>query len=391
MKKYLTLLVAICTTVTTITAQLTVSSNGNVTVTKKMAIGGTPDSQISLYVYKNSFSSTLPYDGIKSYILTPSSMPVSNSFAIHGFTNASAFTGAGNNNSIAKQMCGVVGEVSIKTSIAQSTFCAGVVGITNNSTTYGGIGVFGAIKQGYAMPTWSLGSYAGYFQGPVKVTSTLTAAAVSTTSDARLKQDIMDIEQREAQSKLLQLRPISYHFKHDQDSTLCLFDANSKAMETLHYGLVAQEVQEVFPNLVYENADGYLSINYVELIPLLIQTLKQQQSQIDKLQDMLSEVQQDNARKAVSANKSISAQLLQNTPNPFNQNTTIDYYLPEETREAAIRLYDMNGTEIVAFPINAFGKGELVIDGGSLRAGMYLYTLIADGELVDTKQMILTK
>ncbi len=77
--------------------------------------------------------------------------------------------------------------------------------------------------------------------------------------------------------------------------------------------------------------------------------------------------------------------------NPFIQSTIIGYYLPENTHEATIRIYDMNGTEIVAFPIDTFGKGELVIDGGSLRAGMYLYSLIADGELIDTKQMILTK
>jgi hypothetical protein len=51
----------------------------------------------------------------------------------------------------------------------------------------------------------------------------------------------------------------------------------------------------------------------------------------------------------------------------------------------------MSGAEIVAFPIDTFGQGELTIDGGTLRAGMYLYSLIADGQLIDTKQMILTK
>ena len=83
--------------------------------------------------------------------------------------------------------------------------------------------------------------------------------------------------------------------------------------------------------------------------------------------------------------------LMQNTPNPFSQNTKIGYYLPTDTREATIRVYDMNGAEIAVYPIVSFGQGELTINGGTFRAGMYLYSLIADGQLVDTKQMILTK
>ena len=54
-------------------------------------------------------------------------------------------------------------------------------------------------------------------------------------------------------------------------------------------------------------------------------------------------------------------------------------------------VYDMNGGEIAAYPLSSFGNGELTIDGGTFRAGMYLYALIADGQLIDTKQMILTK
>ena len=158
-----------------------------------------------------------------------------------------------------------------------------------------------------------------------------------------------------------------------------------------HYGMIAQEVKEVLPELVSEDAAGYLSVNYIELIPLLIQAVKEQQSQIQELQNALASSAGNTVKRNTRAEQQGAAYLLQNTPNPFNQNTTIGYYLPSDTREAAIRVYDMSGTEIVAFSIDTFGNGELVIDGGSLRAGMYLYALIADGELIDTKQMILTR
>ena len=48
----------------------------------------------------------------------------------------------------------------------------------------------------------------------------------------------------------------------------------------------------------------------------------------------------------------------------------------------------MSGADIMTLPLKAFGQEELTINAGTLRAGMYLYSLIADGQLVDTKQMI---
>ena len=181
------------------------------------------------------------------------------------------------------------------------------------------------------------------------------------------------------------MHPVSYRFIA---SPMIYLDGNEK--NRTHYGLVAQEVRDILPNIVSEDSEGYLSINYIELIPLLIQTIKQQQTQIEELQSKLYELT-DNTKRNLPAKQTDRPQLKQNTPNPFTQSTKIGYYLPTDTRDAAIHIYDMSGTEIVAFPIDTFGQGKLTIDGGTLRAGMYLYSLIADGQLIDTKQMILTK
>ena len=53
--------------------------------------------------------------------------------------------------------------------------------------------------------------------------------------------------------------------------------------QKLHYGLIAQELQQVCPELVYENSNGLLSINYLEIIPILIEAIKEQQVEIDEL------------------------------------------------------------------------------------------------------------
>lgn len=50
-----------------------------------------------------------------------------------------------------------------------------------------------------------------------------------------------------------------------------------------------------------------------------------------------------------------------------------------------------NGEQVAEYIINKRGATCVTIDGGSLNAGMYLYTLIADDNVVDTRRMILTK
>jgi len=58
---------------------------------------------------------------------------------------------------------------------------------------------------------------------------------------------------------------------------------------------------------------------------------------------------------------------------------------------AQLYLCNMMGALLKTIPLNQRGAGNVNINGNELNAGMYLYTLIADGKEVDTKKMILTK
>ncbi len=48
-------------------------------------------------------------------------------------------------------------------------------------------------------------------------------------------------------------------------------------------------------------------------------------------------------------------------------------------------------TRICYDPIDAFGHGSVEVSASSLLPGMYLYTLVVDGQIIDTKRMILTE
>ncbi|MDH3710817.1 MAG: tail fiber domain-containing protein, partial [Cyclobacteriaceae bacterium] len=75
---------------------------------------------------------------------------------------------------------------------------------------------------------------------------------------------------------LTQIQGKSYQFKADKT-------------QELHFGVIAQELQELFPHLVKKNQQGYLSVNYLELIPVLIEAIKEQQILIEQLTTSLKE------------------------------------------------------------------------------------------------------
>jgi hypothetical protein len=100
-------------------------------------------------------------------------------------------------------------------------------------------------------------------------------------------------------------------------------------------------------------------------------------------------ISDDSNLKSTAENNLDNAQLFQNQPNPFNENTVINYYIPEGNQKAIVYIYDLNGSQKKAYKITTKSNSSIVINGSELQPGMYLYTLIVDGKEVDTKRMIL--
>ena len=205
------------------------------------------------------------------------------------------------------------------------------------------------------------------------------------TSDEKLKENIVPIEN--AKTKLRKLNGVSYNFKKRDEK-----DKN-------HLGLLAQDVEKIFPEIVYANDSGVKGIAYVELIPVIIEALKEQANEIDALKKELSELKNTKTEKSatIGSNSTIETlvtdlpKLAQNVPNPFSESTRIDIYLPTTVSQAMFYVYNLQGAQVKALAINQRGNTNVIIEGYTLDAGMYLYTLIADGKEVDTKRMILTK
>lgn len=240
---------------------------------------------------------------------------------------------------------------------------------------------------------------------------------IKLSSDKRLKRDILPISNQsinlyklngKTYKKDLPFDSTSVNYRNCADKTISADKIETKTKvlsQNTEFGFLAQELKEVFPDLVSQDSKGYYLIDYIGLIPVIVESLKEQKAQIDtqakQIADLTDLVNKSNsALKKVGASQASSTSetdvlsypvLDQNIPNPFNTATTIGFYLPATVNSAVIYVYDMNGIQFKSYPITQRAKGNITIQGSELNAGMYLYALIADGKVIDTKRMILTK
>lgn len=122
------------------------------------------------------------------------------------------------------------------------------------------------------------------------------------TSDIRLKKDVKDLNSN--LSKIKDLKPIEYKLNelafHEIQTTVedtlipinlsdSLFLEKQKEreeqMKKIHYGFSAQDLQNIFPELVSENGDGYLGVNYNGIIPVLVGAMQEQEAIIEELKE----------------------------------------------------------------------------------------------------------
>jgi len=105
------------------------------------------------------------------------------------------------------------------------------------------------------------------------------AVRAFSTSDYRLKENVSDIE--DALDKIQMIRGVNFDWTDEYLDSVG--GADGFFVKKNDVGVIAQELEQVLPEAVVERQDGYLSVDYPKIIPLLIQAIKQQQKQIADL------------------------------------------------------------------------------------------------------------
>ena len=253
-----------------------------------LGIGGDHISSSGMWTDGNSLSipSNLEVTGsIKGQILATNGV-ISGSSQISGITNAqlvnSTISGIslGSNLGTLSIGTGLSGEsyngstgVTISnTGVTSNLAGTGVTLGANTGTVTISIGQDVATSANVRFASIGVGTNASGVSGEIRAAGDITAFY---SSDERLKENITPIEN--AIDKINQMGGYNYDWK--------------EGFETIHshkghdLGVIAQEVQSVLPEIVTERETGYLAVDYIKLVPVLIEAIKELSAKIDRLEN----------------------------------------------------------------------------------------------------------
>ncbi len=109
---------------------------------------------------------------------------------------------------------------------------------------------------------------------PLDVSGAARVSSLLYNSDSRLKEQVEEVP--DSLQKLLTLKAVTYHWNE-------LAQQRGNHDKSLQLGVIAQDVEKVFPEAVQTNSDGYKSVNYPVLVAPLIGAVKQLQTENEKL------------------------------------------------------------------------------------------------------------
>ena len=251
-------------------------------------------------------------------------------------------------------------------------------------------------------------------------------------SDVRFKKNIK--ENVPGLQFINQLRPVTYNMdviklnqflnteKRDETSSPEKISEADEALiktgieekeKVVRTGFVAQEVDAAAKNLGYDfsgvdkpqNEHSLYGLRYAEFVVPLVKAVQelskmndekdavilQQQKQIDAIMTRLEALEKKNGIADASNTKAEGlAFMAQNTPNPFNSTTVINYSVPKMISTARLNITDMQGKTVKTISLNS-KQGNVTLNSGELAAGNYFYELIVDGKKSGIRQMTVTK
>jgi hypothetical protein len=263
----------------------------------------------------------------------------------------------------------------------------------------------------------------------------------ATLSDQTIKTNVQDLTG--SLDKVLAMRGVSYDWDQTVHPELNLDSLNQ-------VGFIAQEIQVIDPRLTFVADDSLLHVEYDKVVPILAEAIQElndsievrdsiinvlvtenstqqtiintlsaenasQQSTIDDLNNRLTQLEnclsgilpylcqlshsaiqantpetQEEVRKNLNVTLSNRNAIVldQNVPNPFAEQTIINFSIPETVKKAQIHFYDGNGRFMNSVEVIERGLGSVTVFGSDLSTGVYTYTLVADGQVVATKKMM---
>ena len=364
-------------------AQLTVYHNGNVNIGSEQ-----PTSNVSLSVGNVAYSDTAYHVSLGLH------NPASGCYNIGG--EGVAYSPTTRNTGRAFGLRGVAGNCT-------SGYIFGVLGALQGSQE--GAAIFGT-TSGKTLGLSVDGRYAGYFDGNVKVTGSLQGNVVNSADvNAKNTQTLRPINS--ALDGIASANPFMYIVRTQVPDTGAGMAPDSTQTGTVapisdpfvpfgesYYALDVNAVKQSFPALIIEDAQGNEYVNYTQLVPILVQAIKELKTELDDLKETVA----SSGTRKVNAATNIATNTLdegwgsisQNTPNPFTGQSTVRISVPDDASDAYVDILTLNGASVKRIPVSN-GLSEVSLSSFDFAPGTYLYTLVVNGKVSETRRMIVNR
>ena len=253
------------------------------------------------------------------------------------------------------------------------------------------------VRPAKPVPGFSAVAFEVSADGNTRVFGDLFANGTLVTSTKSAKKNISSMDY--GLEEVLQMNPARYYYNG-------LGNTDTKRE---HFGVIAEEMAKIVPEAVigYTHNDvdtdtqtDMLAVDEGMIKFILINAIQDQQelieaqaAQIAKLEEAFSTIgsTEINNQSRVTLQAIDLAELGQNTPNPFNGSTTIDYVIPTDSKNASISIFGTSGQLMKTVAIQHLGKGTLIVDADDLPSGTYSYTLNVDGRTIKTSKMAVAR
>ncbi len=265
------------------------------------------------------------------------------------------------------------------------------------------------------------GVYAGYFHGNVLATGRIygnvysLASVPKPSADAKVQSLELNSGSEESISdKLFSVQTVQFMQEEmvDQPASDAVsamakkdltdikqmdFDEETeediKTEMVKHYGLDGAQLKAVFPELVDEDSQGNYRINYSEMVPLLLQSIRELSARVEELEGEKSSLAKKAKATSIESESESTdiVRMSQNKPNPFSESSVITLSIPEGTKNAAIYIYDLSGKQVKNIPVDKRGETDITVYASDLTEGMFVYSLVTDGTVAATRRMMVVK
>jgi hypothetical protein len=120
-----------------------------------------------------------------------------------------------------------------------------------------------------------------YVAGDATISGKFNSNGIQESSDRRFKKNIAPLSN--SLENILKMEGVSYNWKIEEFP-------NRKFGDRTEIGVIAQEVEKIYPELVATDAEGYKSVQYSHMVPILLEAIKEQQQLINSLEGNVGEL-----------------------------------------------------------------------------------------------------